>query len=602
MKISTEYADEQQISLNRKFPYGHYLNNQQNVLNTIAWITFFRRNLHRFAIDYLGIPLYEYQALMLYLMGNGDFNVTIGSRSISKTFLMGLYACCKGILYPHSQIIIGSATLSQAEEIITKKIANELMNISPNLRKEVEGIRRINGKLTLFFKNKSFIQIVPANENARGGRATIFIREEYRMIPKEIEDNVYSPYLVTRFAPYINKEPYCDMPELKEEPISIYISSSWLDNGHWIWDVADLAFKGMLNGENKVLLAFDESVILKHGIKTRKYLKQEKKKLDELSWRIEYLNERVKENTSAFFSYNELVRQQRLLRPFYPHRLADVLSGKKNIYDIPKQSGEVRILACDMAFIQNKINDNSIFTCMRLLPESITHTTGEKQIEVSNGYRRQIPYLESVQGGDIDKQALRIRQLFEDFKADYIVLDMRNAGIAVYDKLAKVMYDNERRIEYAPLCCMNDSEIADRIKVPNADPCIFVINASQKLNSTIATNFKATLQDNKVDLLIPYNKAFDDYLSKCVEYTQAIDINDQLFYEKPFLETQEFINETNNLIYERKEQTGLIVISERGKNRKDRWTSVSYADYFASLLEQDLVSAETEYSVGVFVN
>ena len=39
-----------------------------------------------------------------------------------------------------------------------------------------------------------------------------------------------------------------------------------------------------------------------------------------------------------------------------------------------------------------------------------------------------IPYMESVQGGDTTRQALRIRQLYEDFDADYIVLDLRNAG------------------------------------------------------------------------------------------------------------------------------------------------------------------------------
>jgi hypothetical protein len=36
--------------------------------------------------------------------------------------------------------------------------------------------------------------------------------------------------------------------------------------------------------------------------------------------------------------------------------------------------------------------------------------------------------MQSVQGGNTLKQELRIRQLFEDFQSDYVVLDMRNAG------------------------------------------------------------------------------------------------------------------------------------------------------------------------------
>ena len=81
------------------------------------------------------------------------------------------------------------------------------------------------------------------------------------------------------------------------------------------------------------------------------------------------------------------------------------------------------------------------------------------------------------------------------------------------------------------------------------------------------------------------------------EYQQAVlsGMEEQLFYEKPYIETQEFINETNNLICERKDQTGIIVISEKGNNRKDRYTSVSYGNYFASLLEQDLLSDNSDY-------
>lgn len=166
------------------------------------------------------------------------------------------------------------------------------------------------------------------------------------------------------------------------------------------------------------------------------------------------------------------------------------------------------------------------------------------------------------------------------------------------------MYDDERNVEYSPLSCMNNNDIANRIKVPNPNPCIFVINASQKLNSEIAMNFKTTLQNNKLDLLIPFNKAVEEQLPKMEEYQQAVltGVDEQFFYEKPYIETQEFINETNNLICERKDQTGIIIISEKGNNRKDRYTSVSYGDYFASLLEQDLLSDSSDYECCVFIN
>ena len=603
MKMN-KYADKNQLELYKKFPSTHYLSNPNNVLNTIAWITFFRRNMHRCAIDYFNVKLYPYQSLILYLLGISDLFNTVGSRCIAKSFLIGLYACCHATLYPNSEIVIASATLKQAELIISKKIESELMRTSPQLRAEIKEIKRVNGNLCVFFHNGSTIVAIVANENARGERSTVLIREESRMIKKTVDDSILSPFQHVRHVGFRDDNYYANIPECFEEPLNIYITSSWLNDGHWMWDIADTAYKQMQDGKGQYLLAFDESVVIKHRLKTKKQLRLEKKKLDSLSWRIEYLNERVKENASAFFNYQELSRQQRIQRPFYPRKLIDFLSHKKNPYDIPKQFGELRIVACDMAFIQGDKNDNSIFSCIRLLPESTTYTLSDKSVETNNGYRRQVPYMESVQGGDTDRQALRIRQLFEDFKADYIVLDARNAGIAVYDKLAKVMYDDERGVEYSPLSCMNNDDIANRIKVPNANPCIFVIVASQKLNSEIAMKFKTTFQENKIDLLIPYNKALEEELPKLPEYGQAVatSIDEQLFYEKPYIETQEFINETNNLICERKDQTGIIVISEKGANRKDRYTSLSYGNYFASLLEQDLLSESNDYEYATFIN
>ena len=53
---------------------------------------------------------------------------------------------------------------------------------------------------------------------------------------------------------------------------------------------------------------------------------------------------------------------------------------------------------------------------------------------------------------------LRIKQIFEDFEADYLVLDTHNAGIGIYDELAKVIYDEERDVEYPAWTCFNDKK------------------------------------------------------------------------------------------------------------------------------------------------
>lgn len=52
--------------------------------NFILWVTFFRRNLNRFATDYLGLRLHKYQEIWLYLMGVCNFIVVIASRASSN--------------------------------------------------------------------------------------------------------------------------------------------------------------------------------------------------------------------------------------------------------------------------------------------------------------------------------------------------------------------------------------------------------------------------------------------------------------------------------------------------------------------------------------
>lgn len=422
-------ADERQRELYKKFSPDSFLGKESNVDHFMQWMTFFRRNLHRFAMDYLGLKLHLYQIIMLFLMGINQFIVVIASRASAKSFIIALYACCRCILYPNSLIVLSSSTKGQSKLLVSEKIQKELMNLSPALRKEIARVKDNQNEVIVYFRNHSTITVVPASENGRGYRSNVIVREEFRQIKKSIDDSILSPFQIIRQTPYMTEDYYANIPELEEEMIDIYISSSWLDNGHWMWDIVDQAYGEMLKGKFSCLLAFDESIAIKHKIKTMRYLQTEKRKQDPLTWRIEFLNERVRENEHAFFTYSMLQQNQRAKRPFYPRRLIDFKIGKKNPYAIQKQNGEIRIVSCDMAFIENKKNDNSVFSCLRLLPEYKTYRReSSRDIEIDNGYRRILSYMEAVQGGDLTKQAIRIRELYEDFDADYIVLDTRNAG------------------------------------------------------------------------------------------------------------------------------------------------------------------------------
>lgn len=596
-------ADERQKELYKRFSPDSFLGNEKNLDHFIDWITFFRRNLHRFAIDYLGISLHLYQIIILYLMGICYFIVIIASRASAKSFIIALWACCRCILYPNSMIVLSSSTKGQSKLLVSEKIQKELMNMSPKLRKEIKKIKDNQNEVIVYFNSGSTITVVPASENGRGYRSTAIVREEFRQIKKIIDDSILSPFQIIRQTPYLMDDFYANIPELQEENIDIYISSSWYDNGNWMWGIVDQAYNDMLAGKQSCMLAFDESVAIKHKIKTMRYFQTEHKKQDPMTWQLEFLNSRIKENRYAFFTYDLLQRNQNCKQPFYPRTTLDFLSGRKNPYEIPKQKNEIRIVSCDMAFVENDNNDNSVFSCIRLLPETTSYKPdGSNETIVNNGYRRVVSYMEHAQGGELKAQATRIRELYEDFQSDYICLDTRNSGVGIYDLLARPLYDEDRSIEYPALTCMNDDTLANRIRVEGAEPRIFAINATQKINSDIALDFRRILAEKRIDFLVTFERASEEILPKIKEYTSAPDANTQLFYETPFLETQALFSETTSLVYEKKPDTGVIVIREQGNNRKDRYTSVSYGSYMASLLERDLINQNEEYEYDVFIN
>lgn len=583
--------DRNQSKIHTHFVTGQYLSQKDNVERLIHWITFYRRNVNRFAAHYLGIGLHLYQHILLYLMGLFPSFCIIAARSAAKSFIIAIYACCKAILYPGSKIVIASATKRQSKLIVSDKIKNELMGISQNLKREIKNIQDNQNDTIVYFHNGSTITVVPASDNARGYRSTVLIYEEFRMIDKVVVDSVLSPFSIIRQTPYIQKDEYVN---LFEEPAEIYISSAWLKS-HWMWATADAIAKDMYT-DMSCLVAMDYSITLKHNIKTKRYMLDQKKKLDPISWAIEYENEMLSSNSKAYFTLDIISKNQNMKKAFYPIRNIDYVSRTKNKNSIHRQDGEIRIISCDIAMINNSKNDNSVFTCIRMFPESVN--TGEStRGTYESSFRVQVPYLEASRGYETSKQALRIKQLFEDFDADYCVLDTRNAGISVGDALMRVLYDDERDAEYKPWTYMNDDDLAKRVTNPNALPILYSFTGAQKINSEIAVNLRNLLAENMIDFLISNTESGEEIQRRFPDYLTTSDTDLQLYYERPYLETMCLVNEMVNLEYEKLENTGLIRIKEMPNQTKDRYVSLAMGCSFASELARDLLSDRDEIDI-----
>ncbi len=555
--------------------------------NIIDWVTYYRRNIHRFIQHYFGVQLYLYQIIWVYFMSICEGFVTIASRASAKSWLIALLALARACLYPNSEIVVVAATKKQGGIIFGKM--NSLRNDYLNIAREIKEFKINQSDWYCSLHNGSTIKVVSCAESRRGERSTFTIGEEFRIMDKQKYDSIVKPFAYARQAPYLKNPKYS---HLIEEPREILISSAY-HKGLWWYEETITIIKMMMQGQNVGFIAFDYLITIKHGIKTPKQIVKERTLIDEITFMEEYENIPFGENSNSYFKLEMFKKSRNIKKAFYPLR-KDLLDKKKNPNDIKRIEGEVRLVSVDVASRKGKENDNTIITVIRLLP-------------TSKGYEREFVYMESHQGEHTGKQALRVKQIYYDFEADYIVLDLQNVGITIFERLAVLTKDEERGIEYDAFTVYEhkslDKALIDELKEKTlaikAKPIIFPITAYAKLNSDIAVDFRDKLQRNMCSFLIDENSAEDYLMLKNKEFSNTMDINLKVWYLHPYRQFTEMVNETVNLEYSI--VSGNIKIeTATGNARKDRYVSCSYGNYFASLLENELLKEITQEDLSSF--
>ncbi len=546
--------------------------------NIIDWATYYRKNAHRFVEHYFGIELYPYQVLWLYAMSICDSYVAICSRAVGKTWLLAVFACARAVLYPNSEIVVVSSTKEQAGIIVSDKIEG-LANNHPNLAREISKITTNMNKWSVDFKNGSVIRIVASRDSSRGKRSTFTIFEEFRLIDKNVLDSVIRPFAYIRQTPYLKNKEYS---HLIEEPKEIFISSAY-HRGLWWFSETKKNIIQMAKGENSGFIAIDLAVAIRHNIKTLRQIKNEVSKMDAISALEEYFNIPWGENADAYFKLNMFTPARKLTRAFYPQRNL-TYNTRRNPYNIKRQDGEIRLLSCDVAQRAGKANDLSITACVRISP-------------TNKGYLRELVYMESYSGRDTISQGRRIKQIFHDFNADVIVLDISTSGISIYDQLGLITKDPERGIEYPAMTIMRHKfftdaiydELRKRTTTLTATPVIFPITATAKLNSEIAVEMRDKLQKRMWSFLAD-DKTAEEYLLKSEfkkEFLSQDDMDAQSWFLAPFVQTSLMINEFIGLSM--KLVGGNIKLEESSGSRKDRYSALSYCNFYISLLDLELI-------------
>ena len=533
--------------------------------NLIDWCTFYRRNIHRFAEHYLGLNLHLYQKIMLYLMNLCPLVVLLCSRAVGKSWIVSVYSCCVCILYPGSKILATAKRKHTVELLIKEKIEKELIKSSPNLQREIKKISTSNNNVEVQFWNGSTFVVSPCNDDARGQRATLLIVDEFRQCDKTILDSVFSPMLIKRQPPFTFKTEY---EHLKEEPREIYLSSAWYKS-HWMWNLIKESILGIYDGSS-VVLCMDYAISVKHNIRSTAQMKKEKKKMSPIVFDMEYNNIMAGGAENQFYSFELVSQAQKIKKAWYPMPLEDWANNKKTWFgDIKKQNGEIRLVAMDIAMMSTKkgktANDLSVVKCIRVLPNG-------------NKYERQEVYTETIEGIDIDNQAIKVRRIMLDFQANYLIFDAREFGINLTDSMAKTLYDEDRDIEYPPIKVMNNDDLADRCRNDIAEPIMWAFMGTAESNHKMHTAMLGALMDKKYKMLISQVSCKEEYLAEKKEYVTG-NVNQKSLYELPYIHSDLTVNEMINLSKDYVKGS-LVKLKEPRNGLKDKYMTSAMANLF----------------------
>ena len=553
------------------------------------WTAFYRANPHRFGIDYLGMTwMATFQQILINVFFMFNYTMVIASRGMGKSQIVAAALCIYCILYPGTQVVIAAGVRSQSLNVLNK-IIDEFYPKSQNLQNEIASFKIVPSEAYIKFKNGSIIKVVTAKDSSRSARAHLVIVDEFVQVKETIINTVLRKFKAGQRRPdFFDKPKYTDKPNVpkpdnwvhvpKEPNREVYISSAYYKY-HYSWAKFNAFYKSMIKGESYFVCGFPYQLPVSAGYYPLSQIREEmqEENFDAVSWSMEMCSEFFGESTSAFFSFKDVSTQRKLILPVYPKPYYAILGDPKIKYQ-KKRLGEIRLLGIDVATQGGSKNDATAISLLQMIPTNY-------------GYSRSATYMETLDGGHGQDQAIRIRQLFDDLDCDFIVIDSNGSGLSVFDELSQDQYDNERKTLYEAWSCINDEAMAARCRNPDAPKIMYSVKATAQFNSDAAVYLRDCMRRGKIRFLT--DEADGKEWLNGSKYYQNLAVEDQVLFEALFYQISAFVNEIVNLDYTLLNDK--IKVKERSGARKDRYSSILYANYIAGEIEREHRNMEQEY-------
>lgn len=553
------------------------------------WITFWRKNPNLYIHYVMGITNFPYEHYGLYLMGQASRYTEISTRGTAKTFRAVEYGVSQCLLRPFCQVVVVAVTRGQAQDDYQEKFMNELVyktSMSPYVSYLYQHgyitTRETEKGYSVKFWNGAQMTFCGCIPSSRGLRANVLVIEECRLIKKSDVDSIAIPMLYPRQPEYKNIDKYKEDRTYDEPEQTIYITSNHYKN-EWSNRMYNKTFVNYFKDKFDTNIVFDVDIFLaiKHGLKTPQYYFSQKDGMDELSFRMEILNETVGEVEGAYFTLDMLTKNQVLDEPFYPVTDEQYVNGTRYKFR-KKKKDEIRLIFVDFAFAGGDRNDNTCIGCLCGYPKG-------------DSWVKTVPYLETLSGADGDEALLHIREMYFDFDADYIVYDHRNGGSVYYSELTKNFehpvrpsdeWDSRgftvlRDMDIQVVSKSVYDDLVERTNDPNAIPCLIPIAASSEFNSIMWQELNKAFRDEQLLLLIDRLEYEQKNEKKSINYSSE----QKAYLTIPYIQTGLLMAEAINLTATYK-SNGIVSLSEgtNPNNTKDRIVSLGYGNHIMDKL------------------
>ena len=513
------------------------------------------------AKELLDIDLAYYQKDILERLWNNKRPLLLCSRRTGKTFTTAVYLTLKALLYPRMQVGITAPVFRQSQTVF--KEIEKIYKRSPLLISEVKDRpKHRNASWEIDFKNGSFIEALPLNENIRSkGYNIIFIDEygfKHRRSMNEMLNRVLTPMTFTK------------REGVEEDPTDIGNQIIIASTATFKWNdfykkYSEYQEKIEQGNDDYDIISYDFIDGLKGGKFENEMVIDEYRSTDPLSRKMEFLNQ-FPDDTGGFITYS-LLDEKAIDYP-------ELIDEEKGEYKKPETQIEFEqeydsdglpkhkyILAFDDA---DQGKDNFACAVIKL-----------------DGTVKRLVRMETLNQGFIGEKIDLIRDLLRKFNIVLMVADQRNKNIK--DNLAE-LYEYDDGYTGEIIIDEDDKEQLKYVKKKygkNADirKLLKIHNFSNSTNETRARHFLSEIEKERFKFPAEPLEGFESRKEE-----KAYNEIKQTLYEITSIKIQPY----DNIVKYKPEST---------TQTSDRWTVCELGCYMADEYLKDKYKRSNDDSV-----